>query len=116
MPDPANLIPSLGYYKITLVKGGVMVPVWVFEEGERDPETGEPLEDITLHVELNNSLVSDEKTDKWLERIALFGTAIPKSEYDYMIADLEYVKLHEPDDPKAQPGKPVDLSKAKPLF
>ena len=116
MIDPANLIATPGYYKTTLVRNGVTVPVWVFEEGERDAETGEPMEDVTLRVELNNRLISREKTDKWLERVALYGIQIPKQEYDFMIADVEHCERYEPDDPKANPGKPVDLTKVKSLY
>ncbi len=114
--DPRRLIPEPGWYRMSLTRDGVDVPVKVWETGERDPETGDPLEDITLHVAVNNVENRADKLDFHLERVALYGTPITEEEYRFMVDDVAWAETHEPEGPKANPRKPVDLSKVKSLF
>jgi hypothetical protein len=109
---PGTDLPAPGYYCTRLVKGGVAVAARIWIEEDRDPETGE--------------LMADQK---WMAEIDGAGafdcTAVPprgwpwwpitKAQYDYLVADAAWCRAHAPDDPKAQPLRPVSTTPA-PVF
>ncbi|KKL96905.1 hypothetical protein LCGC14_1839780, partial [marine sediment metagenome] len=113
-PDPRNLVPAPGYYKTSLTRNGVDVPVWVWETGERDQD-GEPMEDIILHIAVNNVETTADKVWGQAERVALWATEIDEAEYRYMIDDADHCEKYAPDDAKARPYEPIDLTKMRPI-
>lgn len=110
--------PKPGYYKMSRARKGVLVPVWVFEEGERCPETGEPLEDIKAFVEINEHLIDEANARfmKEIERVNLFGEQITEKEYRYLCARRKWAEKFSPEDPAARPHEAVDFNKMEPLF
>jgi hypothetical protein len=108
--------PRLGFFKMTLCKGGPMVPVQVAERGERCPKTGEPLEDIEVLVEVDGQLVRLDRVDETVARVNIWATAIDRAEYQFMLADSEWCRERAPDDPKAKPRVAIDLETADPIF
>lgn len=107
-----------GYYETQLVKDGPRnVPVWIIERGERDPETGEPLEDIEILVEVAGRLVENEfRRDRAIIATNLFAKTIPEPRYHYLIDVYEWASLYAPNEPEASPYKPVDFHKMRPIY
>jgi hypothetical protein len=51
-----------------------------------------------------------------LARIWHYGLMIDQTEHDYLVARYQWAKEHAPDDPMANPTKPVDLKTLPPVF
>lgn len=115
--DPRRLhYVAPGFYKVRLVKGGPWVPVHVWETGERDEETGEPLEDIDSFIEVNGAVVPFEKADFHAERINLHGVPIDRAEFEYRRDTRRWAEAYAPDVPEARPQEAIDLNKVPPIF
>lgn len=50
--------------------------------------------------------------DIWLRR----GREIDQAEYDYQMSLATWADEHEPEGPHANPDKPIDLHRMKPVF
>ena len=104
--------PEEGFYKRRLVRNGAWVPAriwWV--RGEIDEESGHQMSDDVLHC-----IVNGRKRDPYKEWIWLAKHRITEADYNFMVDDAAHAQAHRPDDPKAKPHKPADLSKMKSIF
>lgn len=90
--------PVAGYYQTRLVKGGVMVPVHLWQEdgGWRATVDGEPYDGDIYHL--------------WVWSM---DKPIAESEYHYLLARGRHAKRWQPDQPAANPRQPVDWLRVK---
>ena len=51
-----------------------------------------------------------------LHRVLMWGEKIDQAEHDYLVANAKWARANRPDDPAAQPGRPISLRAAPPLF
>ena len=98
--------PKCGWFKRKLVKGGVFVParIWMFQD--IDEQTGELLSDEVLQCEVNGTRADPEDAWSWI-----CSNPITQQEYQYLEARIDHAARHEPEDPFADPRKPIDLNK-----
>jgi hypothetical protein len=106
-------VPRPGFWKIRLVRGGPHVPAKIWDEAERDPETGELLEDEKLRCVVNGI---ERDPEQWAERLNCYGIAIDEDEYQYMSRVSDWAKEWAPDAPEASPTQPIDPLKTRPVF
>lgn len=113
MIDPIDINePQPGHYRRRLVRNGAWVPAKIWRVyGEVDKESGHKMADDVLHC-----LVDGRPRNPYTEWLWLAKEPIKEAEYRFMVADEIHAKEHRPDDPKAHPGKPADLSKMKSIF
>ncbi len=104
--------PQVGYYRRRLVRRGMWVAarIW-WEYGEVDEESGHKMADDVLHC-----LVNGKKRNPYTEWLWLAKEPITEAEYRFMVDDTVHAEEHRPDDPKAHPEKPIDVSKMKSIF
>ena len=99
---PVHDIPEPGFYQRRLVRGGPFVPVriWIDQEIGDDGElTGPP----TYRAEVNGRPARIEYQWPWCA-----DEPIAEADYRYMIDRARWAEHHGPNDPAADPGKPVD--------
>ncbi len=114
--DPRRLsYVAPGWYAMTRCKGGVEVPVRVWETGARD-DHGDPIEDIHSFIEIDGHDVPFESLDREAERINMWGRTIKEKDYRFMRADTVWLLLNQPDDPKCHPREAIDLGKMEVMF
>lgn len=99
-------IPQCGFYRTRLVKGGAFVPARIWREKQIDPVTGKDSGFDLLRCE-----VDGRPKDAMALFVRLSMDPIPEKEFRFMVADLSHAKAYRPDDPKADPTKPIDLKK-----
>lgn len=99
--------PRPGFYKRRFDKTGVFVPARIW---------------LVQHV-LDGELIADEKVaceiggerfeplEVWLY---LCENPIPRSEYDHLMRVRDWAKTYRPDQPEAQPTKPVNFFTVQP--
>ncbi len=104
--------PREGFYMRTRAPGGAFVPakIW-FDDGDRDPETGELMSDQVLRCEVDGKPA--DPYDQWLR---LAKHPITEAKYRFMVADAAWCREHAPDEPKAQPFNPIDPNRTRPVF
>ena len=103
--------PRPGHYKRRLVRNGPWVPVRIwFHTGERD-EAGDLLEDEGLRCELNG-----KRADPYEQWVGCAGYPISKSEFEHMLNVKHWAEENAIDQPEANPRRPIDLGRMKPLF
>ena len=113
MTKPININePQEGFYRRRLVRGGPWVParIW-WEYGEVDQESGHKMDDDVLHC-----LVNGRRRDPYREWLWLAKEPITEAEFNFMVDDAAHAKAHRPNDPKATPGKPIDVGKMDTIF
>jgi 5'-3' exonuclease len=98
--------PQSGFYHRRLVKSGPFVPARIWREPEIDAETGKPTGRDVVRCE-----VGGMARDPFNEWARLSMSPIAKAAYEFEMADAAHAKKWRPDDPKASPTVPVDLSK-----
>lgn len=100
-------VPTEGWYRWKLTRGGHPVGVRIFYGQVRDPDTGEPLERWNWQAEIN-----DEPVDLYRVWPACAREPITEAEYRHL-AELEsWGRTHAPDGPQANPRRPIDLLSA----
>lgn len=115
--DPRPIVtktgaPAPGTYCLRLVKGGPAVAARIWVEEERDPETGELLSDQRLFCEIDGIGVTECTTEDpkgwpyW---------PITPDQHAFMVADAAHCRVYEPENPKANPRRPIDKA-AAPVF
>lgn len=106
-------IPVPGFYRLRLVKSGPWCAVKIWDEAERDPETNELIEDQQFRC-----LINGKEVDPWryAERVNCFGQPIDEAEYRYMLDTESWARTYDPEAPEADPYRPVDINKIKPVF
>jgi DNA polymerase-1 len=98
--------PQCGFYQRRLARRCPFVPARIWRERAADPVTGKPLDRDMLRCE-----VAGKPRDPFSEWQWLFGNPITEATYKFEIADGEWLKVYQPDHPKAHPDKPVDILK-----
>ena len=99
--------PQPGWYKRTLVRGGVFVPARVWIDADIDIGTGELLSPETLLCEVDGM-----RRDAYDEWSWLCRHPISEAEFTYLTRLRAHAQQHEPDLPIANPRRPVDWLKA----
>src|SRR5690606_16246310 len=102
-------LPQCGWFKAHLVGAGPWVPARIWLEQEIDPLTGELIDDERLLCEVNGG-----RRDPYREWERLCGNPVPKAEYDYLIRLRLWAAWHAPDDPAANPRRPIDWLRVRP--
>ena len=105
--------PVPGLYRLRLAKDAPWSPVRVWDDAERDPETGELLEDENFRCLVNGVEVNPHH---YAERINCFGETIDEVEYQYLLSLNEWAADHAPESPEANPLEGVDINTAPPIF
>lgn len=95
--------PQCGFYKRRLVKGGPWVPARIWREAETDYFTKEPTGKDILRCTVGTK--SCDAAQEW-PRLAPYP--VKQSDYEYMTATAEWAKVHAPNEPEANPAKPID--------
>jgi 5'-3' exonuclease len=103
--QPVPDMPQCGFYRRKLVKGGPFVPARIWREPEVDLQ-GKPTGQDLLRCE-----VGGKPRDPFAEWVRLSMMPIKKSEYAFEQADAAHAKVFRPDDPKANPRIPIDITK-----
>lgn len=110
MIDPRDPLP--GFYKQRLRRGGpwVAVRIWL-EPGERDLETGELLSDDVIRARRDGRDV-----DPFQVWPGCASHPIDEAEHRYLDEGAAWDREHDPEAPAANPGRPVDINRTKPVF
>lgn len=100
----ANFIdhPECGWFKRKLVKGGPFVAARIWLRQDVD-EAGELLDDEVMLCEVNGENADPHDQWNWLA-----GNPIPESEFQYLMGLRDWAAWHAPEDPAANPTKPLD--------
>lgn len=111
--------PKPGFFRMRLVKGGPFVGAEIRHGAPRDPETGGIMEERSFMWEtiIDGKLARDPSPDPaqaGVFRVWLSGEQITEPEYRFLVADAKWARQHAPDDPIAQPTKPVTLADLPP--
>lgn len=96
--------PQCGFYMRKLVKGGPFVPAAIWREPQTDPITGEP-----TGMELLRCTVAGQPRDPLAEWVRLSMTPIKQADYEFEGAAAAYAKKWNPDSPRANPTKPIQI-------
>lgn len=104
--------PVAGHYRRRLVRGGPWVPVRIWYGPPADPETGEELDRSPRW----QAQVGDEIRDGVEEWPSCCNNPIDAAEWRYLMAERDWCREFAPDEPAANPTKPIDLGALKPLF
>ena len=111
---PARFVlldPTPGFYKLRLVKHGVWVPCRIFwKMGERDPDTGERLNDDLLLAHIAGQDTTDAAS------VFAGCHAITESEYDYLIKRRLHKIANDVNAPENFPREAVNKAKLPPIF
>lgn len=91
--------PQCGWYQRRFVKDGPFVPVRIWMEQPRDPETGELCGDETIRAECDGQPVD-------VVKIWTYCRAIPKADYDAL------VRMRQEEAIMAATHAPIDLSQS----
>ncbi len=121
MTEPRNPgEPRPGYFSIRKVRGGPLVGARLIFGPPSDPDTGEPLDRSPMwETWIDGQIVRDPSPDPasaGVFRVWLHGTAIPESEYQYLVDHRAWARVNDSGSPEANPGKAVDHNKLRPIF
>lgn len=103
--------PQVGYYRRRYVRGGqwIAARIW-FHSAERD-EAGDLLEDEGLRCEIDG-----KPCNPYQEWPNLCGEPISQPEFKFLSARRQWALDHAPNDPYANPRRPIDLNNQPPVF
>lgn len=99
--------PSVGTFRLRLVKGGWAVPAQIVETAAGWCAI---IDEIALPPH------PDPAQADGVERVWTGGTMIDQSEYDWLIALKAAAKQTAPDHPAVNPRKPIDHMLLKPIL
>lgn len=99
-------VPQAGWYKRSLVRSGPMVPARIWIDSIVDMDSGELLEEEQYLCEVNGERA--DAIDQWQW---LCWNPISEQEFKHLTALVEWTTRNMPDEPMANPRKPVDWSK-----
>lgn len=98
--------PEPGLWALRLAKGGVEVAARIFiAHTTRDPISGDFI-DRSPHLAAEINGKPADPYEVWTRR----GRPIDDAEFRYLIDDREHARNHRPNDPEANPRKPVSLA------
>lgn len=95
--------PQAGWYRRKLVKDGPWVAARIYLYQEIDPASGELLADEEMRCEVDGE--RRDKDDQWTW---LCNEPITEAQYRYLLDTRRWAERHSPDDPHADPRKPID--------
>jgi hypothetical protein len=95
--------PQCGFYERTIARGGVPAPARIWREPQRDAEGYMTGWDVLLCE------VGGEARDALFEWSRLAESPIEEARYRFELADGAWCREYAPNEPKAQPGRAVDL-------
>lgn len=98
-------LPQSGYYKTRLVHGGPWVPARIWREPQTDAE-GRDMGFDLLRCEINGK---PKDPMQHFTRLSMYP--IRQSEFQFQVADYAHARDYRPEDPKANPAQPIDLTK-----
>lgn len=100
-------IPQCGFYKRRMAPAPApWVPARIYRDPFVDPVSGKDTGVDLLMCEVNG-----KPRDPYEEFTRLAMQPIKESDFRFMTADLAHAKAHRPGDPKATPGKSIDITK-----
>ena len=99
--------PQSGFYKTKLAKGAPWVPARIY----REPEQGEDGKDTGR--DLIYCTVDGKPRDPAAMWVRLSMYPISEEDFNFMRDDSAHAKAYRPDDPKANPSRPINLVGAK---
>lgn len=105
--QPIPETPQCGFYLGRLIRKGPLVPSRIWRSPEVDFMTGAETGSDLLQCE-----IAGERRDPVREWPYLCKSPIGREEFDFQMSDGAWAKAHSPDEPKANPREPVDLTKA----
>lgn len=94
--------PRCGYFKTRLVRGAAWVPARIWIEPYLDPVTGADSGRDRIFCTVDGR---HRDALELFPRLSMYP--IKFSEYEFMAADSAHAKAYRPDDPKADPTKPI---------
>lgn len=105
-PAPeGHVIPyRRGYFQTQLVKGSVMVGIFIWRGFGKDPVTGEILERGWQW----RAALDGVEVHPWRVWPECSGDEITEAEYRYLLAQRQHAQQYQPDSPFANPRKKVD--------
>lgn len=111
--DAYPILPAPGFWLLRLTKGAVEVPARIFAE-TCTAEPGNPGNRMERPTFLVAEILGEpvELDEIWERK----RRPISAAEYRFQIADFKHAGEWRPDDPKASPRAPVDLTKLPPLY
>jgi hypothetical protein len=104
--------PQPGFYKLSLVKGGVLVGARITYGPTCDPDTGEALDRSWFFAgEINGKPDTNPRPEPSDAVYMIWerGIRITEDEFNYLIDHRAWAAQHQPHLPEADPRKPVDL-------
>jgi hypothetical protein len=114
---PGNGEPM--FYRVRLVKDGKMVGVKIWKGFGQDPLTGETLERAwKWRAAVNGDEIDINEIEPQFADGTGYdvrGEAIAETDYDWYVADYRWARDHSPNDPSANPRKPVDMNTIDPI-
>jgi hypothetical protein len=103
--------PQCGWFKRRMVKGGPFVAAKIYLRQDVD-DAGDLIDEEILLCEVAGNFKDPQQ--EWL---SLAKRPISESDYEFMMADRRWCADNAPDQPAAQPFKPIDwLTVAPPTF
>lgn len=99
--------PEAGYFKRKLVRGGPWVAALIWIESDVD-DNGELTGDERFRCQ-----VGGQERDPHEEWTWLCANPVTKEEFDFIVADAAWCRIHQPLAPEAQPKRSV-LARALP--
>ena len=118
--DPSDL-PRSGFFKTRLVKDGPWLAAKIFPTpchctvnggDDNEPHLWKITCDRYPHPKLSAE-VDGEISDP--SRVWGYSNEIDRDEYQYLLQSSAWDKENDPDSPYANPDKPVDLHRMKPI-
>jgi 5'-3' exonuclease len=100
--------PQCGFFKRRLDRQGPWVGARIWRTPEKDLETDEPTGRDVMRCEVNG-----KPRDPVIEWPRLFNYPCREDDFRFEIADADHARRYRPDDPKADPTKPIDFNKVK---
>lgn len=110
--------PQPGFFKIKFKKGGAFIPARISRECQCTIKNG--LHEWSIDCDRYPRLVAiidgkrPVKTERSIEMIWLTGQVIDETEYNFLLADNEWMKENEPEEIARE--EPMPLTEMKPIF
>lgn len=112
--------PTVGFYRLRLVKGGPFVGARILYGPTPDPDDADNVMDRSplWRGEVDGALEpnpSPQPTDAvW--RIYERGERIDEATFRFLLAEADWCRSHRPDEPIADPRRPIDMMKTPTPF
>ncbi len=100
-------VPTAGFYRWKLARGGHPVGLRIFWGQVRDPDTGELLERWNWQAEVNGRPI-----DLYRVWPACACERISEAEHDHLVSLERWGRENAPHSPQANPNRPIDLLSA----